>query len=78
MSDFDVLNQRIAAENAARRKDALRRLAYMLTIILAAVILLWVLAYIGFISKLFLVILISITVCTGAFNAGRIWNGFKQ
>lgn len=78
MSDYEMLNQRVAAKKAARRKDALRRLAYMLTIILAAVVLLWVLAYIGFISKLFLVILISITVCTGAFNAGRIWNGFKR
>ena len=78
MSDYEMLNQKIAAQKAARRKDALRRLAFLFSIVLVAVLVCVGLEYIGFISKLFMVILVAITVCTGAFNAGRIWNGFKR
>ena len=78
MSDFEILNRKVAAQKAARRKDTLRRLAFMLVIVLVIVLAFVGLEYIGFISDLFMVILISITVCTGAFHAGRIWNGFKR
>ena len=78
MSDYEMLNQKVAAQKAVRRKDALRRLAYLLAVVLAVVLVFVGLEYIGFISSLFMVILISITVCVGSFNAGRIWTGFKR
>lgn len=76
MSDFEMLNQRVAAHKATRRKDTIRRLAFMLAIVLVVILILVGLEYIGFISDLFMAILVSITVCAGAFHAGRIWNGF--
>lgn len=78
MSDYEILNQKVAAQKAVRRRDALRRLAYLLAVVLAVVLVFVGLEYIGFISSLFMVILISITVCVGSFNAGRIWTGFKR
>ena len=78
MSDYEKLNQKIAAQKAVRRKDALRRLAYMLAIVLVVLGSFVCLNHIGFISDLFMVILIAITVCVGSFNAGRIWNSFKR
>ena len=78
MSDYEMMNQRIAAQMAARRKDALRRLAFMLAIVLVVMLAFVGLEYIGFISEQFMVILIAITIGTGAFNAGRIWNGYKR
>ena len=78
MSDYEMLNQKVAAQKAVRRRDALRRLAYLLAVVLAVVLVFVGLEYIGFISSLFMVILISITVCVGSFNAGRIWTGFKR
>ncbi len=78
MSDYEMINQRVAAQKVARRKDALKRLAFMLFIVLAAVLAFVGLEYIGFISDLFMVILIAITVCTGSFHAGRIWNSYHR
>ena len=78
MSDYEMLNQKVAAQKAVRRRDALRRLAYLLAVVLAVVLVFVGLEYIGFISSLFMVILISITVCVGSFNAGRIWTGYKR
>ena len=78
MSDYEMINQKIAAQKAVRRRDALKRLAYMLCIVLAAVLAFVGLEYIGFISKLFMVILVSGASLVGAFHAGRIWTGFKR
>ena len=78
MSDYEMLNQRVAAKKAARRKDTFRRLAFLLAIVLALVLVLWGLEYIGFISELFLVILVLITIGVGAFNAGRIYSSYKR
>lgn len=78
MSDYEMLNQRVAAKKAARRKDTFRRLAFLLAIVLAVVLALWGLEYIGFISELFLVILVAITLLWGTFHAGRIYNCFRR
>ena len=78
MSDYEMINQRVAAQKAARRKDALRRLSFLFALVLATVLAFVGLEYIGFISELFMMILVSITVCAGSFNAGRIWTGFKR
>ena len=78
MSDYEMLNQRVAAKKAARRTDMLRRLAFMLAVVLVVVLVFVGLECIGFISEIFAVILINITVCVGAFNAGRIWNSYHR
>lgn len=74
MSDFEMLNQKAAVQKAVRRRDALRRTAYLLGILLAVVLVLAGLAHIGFISKLFMAILMGGTALVAAFNAGRIWS----
>ena len=78
MSEFEKINQKIAVQKAAMRKETIKRLTKLLAIVLVVVLFFVGLEYIGFISELFMVILISITVCTGSFNAGRLWNGFKR
>lgn len=78
MSDFDMLNQKAAAQKAVRRRDALRRTAYLLGFVLAVMLVLAGLAYIHFISKLFMAILMGGTALVAAFNAGRIWNSFMR
>lgn len=78
MSDYEMLNQRIAAKKAIRRKDTLIRLAFLFAIVLVVVLAFVGLNYIGFISDLFMVILALGALLVGAFNAGRIWNGFVR
>ena len=78
MSDYEKLNQKIAVQKAVRRRDAHRRTAYLLGIVLATVLAFVGLEYIGFISKLFMVILVSGASLVGAFHAGRIWSDYKR
>ena len=78
MSDYEMLNQRVAAKKEVRRKETIKRLIVMLAVVLAVVLAFVGLEYIGFISELFMVILVAVTICVGSFNAGRIWTGFKQ
>lgn len=78
MSDYEMLNQRIAAKKAIRRKDTLIRLAFLFAIVLVVVLAFVGLNYIGFISDLFMVILALGALLVGAFKAGRIWNGFVR
>lgn len=78
MSEFDKINQKVAAQKAVRRKEMLCRLAYLLAILLVVVLVVVGLEFIGFISKLFMVILVSGASLVGAFNAGRIWNGYER
>ena len=78
MSDYEMLNQRTAAKKAAMRQDAVRRTVFLLAVVLAVLLVFVGLEYIGFISKLFMVILISGASLVGAFHAGRIWTGFKR
>lgn len=78
MSDYEMINIRVAEKMAARRKDALKRLACVLALVLVTV-LAWVgLEWIGFISKDFLMILASVTICAGSFQCGGIWNSVKR
>ena len=78
MSDYEMLNQRIAAQKVARREEVLKRLVCLLALALAVMVFVVGLNHIGFISDLFMAILLSITVCAGSFNAGIIWTGFKR
>lgn len=78
MSDYEMLNQKVAAQRAIRRKEALKKLCFLLMIIASALLLIRGLEYIKFISFQFFVILFFITVCTGSFYAGRILEGYRK
>lgn len=77
MSDYEAMMVRNAKQIAARRKDAFRRLAFTVTVVLAVLLAFVGLEWIGFISKLFMAILAAITICAGAFKAGYIWRDVK-
>ena len=76
MSDYEIHRRKSAAQKATRRKDALKSMVYLLGILLALCLAIVGLEYIGFISKLFMVILVSGALLVGTFNAGRIWSSF--
>lgn len=78
MSDFEKINQKIEVKKVAMRKETIKGLIKLLAIVSVVVLVFVGLEYIGFISDLFMVILIAITFCAGSFNAGRIWNGYKR
>lgn len=78
MSDFEMLNQRTLAQKAVKRKEAIKGWAKLGVIVLAVVMAFVGLEYIGFISELFMLILVFGTALVGAFHAGRISNNFKR
>ena len=78
MSEFDKINQKVAAQKAVRRKEMLFKMAYLLATLLVVVLVVVGLEFIGFISKLFMAILVAGAICVGSFNAGRIWNGYER
>lgn len=78
MSDYEIARRKSAAQKAARRKDALISMAFLLGVLLAVFMAIVGLEYIGFISKLFMVILASGAALIGAFSAGRIWSSYKR
>lgn len=78
MSEYEKLNQKVTMQRAIRRKEALRKLCFLLIIIALALLLIWGLEYIKFISFQFFVILFFITVCSGSFYAGRILEGYRR
>lgn len=78
MSEFEMLNQKTKAWKAAMRKETVKAIVRLFFIVLAVALAFIGLYLIGFISLLFMVILISIAVCTGAFHAGRISIGYKK
>ena len=77
MSSLGALNIRITTQRAERRKRAFQQLAFTLAVVLALLLTFLGLEYIGFISELFQLILISLTICAGAFKAGYIWRDVK-
>ena len=78
MSDYEKLNQRVSAQKVVRRKETFTKLGLLLMIIATVLLMFWGLEHIGFISDMFFVILVSITVCTGSFHAGRIFEGYRR
>ena len=60
-----------------RRKKALKRLALTLSAVFAAILALVGLEWIGFISRVFMVILLAVTMCVGSFKAGNIWRDVR-
>ena len=78
MSEFEMLNQKAEAKKAAMRKETVKAIVRLFFIVFAVVLAFYGLYLISFISDLFMLILISIAVCTGAFHAGRISIGYKK
>ena len=77
MSDYEAMMIRNAQKKVERRKDALRRLVCTLAVILAVILAFVGLEWIGFISRVFMVILLAATICVGAFKAGYIWRDVR-
>ena len=77
MSDYEAMMIRKAEQRAIRRRDALKRLALTLTVVLAVILALVGLERICFISRVFMVILLAVTMCVGSFKAGNIWRDLR-
>ena len=78
MSEFENLNQRVEGKKAAMRKEAIKSWLKLGAIVLVVVAAFLGLEYIGFISELFMWLLVIGTGLVGAFHAGRISIGFKK
>ena len=77
MSDYEKINAGVKLAMSARRKAAVKKIILVLVKILAAMGFFIGLKAIGFISLTFMVILMAITVCIGAFNTGWICRDIK-
>ena len=77
MSEQEKLNARVKANIDARRHEAIKKIVVLLLKVLLALGAIIGLKAIGFISGTFAVILTAVTVCTGAFKLGNIWNNIK-
>ena len=78
MSEYENLNAKIKTQMAARRKEIIKYTSILLAKVLVVIAIFYGLNAITFISAEFMLILVFITICIGAFNAGRIWSGFKR
>ena len=77
MSDFEKINSNVKVQMSARRKDATKRIVVVLLKLLLALGAIVGLNAIGFISNMFMVILVAVAVCVGAFKTGYIWRDIK-
>ena len=77
MSEYEKINAGVKLSMAARRKNAIVRIVLVLVKILAAMGSFIGLEAIGYISMDFMVILMAITVCYGAFKTGWICRDIK-
>lgn len=77
MSDYEKINRKVAEHKIALRKEAFQRLIYLLAMVLTVAAIFVGLYCISFINKPFMVILISLAVCIGAFKAGWICRDIK-
>ena len=78
MSEYENLNAKIKTKIATRRKEIIKDVCILLAKVLMAIAIFYGLNAITFISAEFMLILVAITICIGAFNAGRIWSGYKR
>lgn len=75
--EWQQMQKSIAAKKAARRKEAMKRIAKLLGIELAAVLLIIALYKIAFISLAFMQILTACATLSGAYIIGVICGGSK-
>lgn len=77
MSEYEKINVRVKEQISARRRFAIIRIVLVLATVLACMGAFIGLNAIGFISDTFMVILISIAICIGAFKSGYICRDIK-
>lgn len=77
MSDYEKINRKTAENKICWRKEAFLHLIYLLAMVLIAAAIFVGLYGIGFISKPFMLILLSLDVCIGAFKTGYVWHYIK-
>lgn len=77
MSELERINVNAKVQMSARRKEAIKRVILELAKVLLAIAAFVGLEAIGFISTMFLVILVAITICVGAFKVGYICRDIK-
>lgn len=77
MSELERINAGAKAQMSVRRKEAIKRVILELAKVLLAIAAFVGLEAIGFISAMFLVILVAITICVGAFKVGYICRDIK-
>lgn len=77
MSDYDKINFKVKTQMCVRRNEAVKRIAIVLVKLLLLMAAFLGLEAIGFISLTFMVILMAITVCYGAFKTGWICRDIK-
>lgn len=74
MNDYEKINARVQAKTAGKKKWLGGRIAWIAGVALAAGLGLWGLKAIGFISRLFFVILLSGDALVCAFKVGCVWS----
>ena len=77
MSEYEKINAGVKLSMAARRKESIKRIILVLVGVIVALAAFIGLKAIGFISFDFMVILMAIAVCAGAFKTGYIWHDIK-
>ncbi len=77
MSEYEKINAGVKQSMSARRTEAIKRIVIELVKVLLAIAACIGLKAIGFISAMFLVILVAIIICIGAFKSGYICRDIK-
>ena len=77
MSEYEKINAKAKEQIAKMRREAFKRIAILLVKALATLGAFIGLEAIDFISVIFMVILMAITVCIGAFKTGWICRDIK-
>jgi hypothetical protein len=77
MSDYEKINVRVNEQVLARRREAIKRIISVLAGVLVYICAFIFLKAIGFISALFMGILVAGTICKGAFKVGFIFRDIK-
>ena len=78
MSEYENFNAKVKTNMASRRKAIIKDTNILLVTVLVTIAIFYGLNAITFISAEFMLILVFITICIGAFNAGRIWSDYKR
>lgn len=78
MSEYEKINVRVKEQVVVRRRDAVKRIIVVLVGVLAALGAFIGLRAIGFISATFMVILMAVAICIGAFKTGWICRDIKN
>ena len=77
MCNYEKINENVKAQITARRHEAIKRIVVVILKVLLALGAIVGLKAIGFINGTFMVILMAVAVCVGAFKTGYISRDIK-